>query len=469
MKKVKEEIRIETGTLTRDDAGIFCLNLKIRNQVSADLDIPITEIFEEYLDHSIVLDLFGKRYQGVFSNKKKNQFYLLDDKGSVIIEIYSKLEEKLGKDVRILVSKEREDMAKSTHDSQFVLDFSEIEVLSKGIIHHIDLFKQGDTGYHTFRIPGLLVCPNNIILVFAEARKNSSSDFGEIHCALRRSEDGGITWEPIQIIWKAGELAVQNPCPVYIPDTGEIILPILVDRKYPHVLKSKDLGKTWSDAIPLKNLYVKEWAVNGPCPGHSIRLKSGRLIVPCHHNIGESKVDGVFKSRGTWNSHFIISDDDGGTWERGHIFTAGTNEMMAAEIEDGTIFSILRQNIENPDPGQILVSWSKDEGKNSSKPQISRDLSGPVCQASVINIGNDRLMFSNPDSNAREKMTIRISKDGGKTWPVKKTLYHAKAAYSDLALLENEMICCAFECGRIRPVEKISFCIFKQSWITEND
>ncbi|MHA1998736.1 MAG: sialidase family protein [Promethearchaeota archaeon] len=460
----------ERGTLTRAPSGLFCMKIQFRNEIAIDFDIPLTEIFEDYLGKNIVLDLFGTEFHGVFSDGKRDQFYLLDENGRGIMEIYSKLEEKLGKDVEISLStlSSPGEGGKSGWHATHKLKFSEAEVLSDGLIHHLDIFKQGDAGYHTFRIPGLLVCPNNVVLVFTEARKNSSSDFGEIHCALRRSEDGGITWDPIQIIWKVDNVAVQNPCPVYIPETGEIVLPLLVDRKYPHIMRSKDLGKTWTDAVPIKNLEVENWDVNGPCPGHSIRLQSGRLLVSCHHNEGEVEVDGRVTRHGKWNTHFIYSDDNGHSWTRGHVFSASTNEAMAVELDDGRVLTILRQNQENEDPRKIMLSWSDDGGVSSSEPVVSTELSGPVCQASIIRLegapGN-RLLFSNPDSEFREKMTIRLSSDGGDTWSKKRIIYHAKAAYSDMALLEDNMVCCAFECGKRSSVHKITFALFNISWL----
>ena len=50
------------------------------------------------------------------------------------------------------------------------------------------LFKSGDDGYHTFRIPAMAVTNKGSVLAFAEGRKNTGSDTGDI--VLKRSSNG---------------------------------------------------------------------------------------------------------------------------------------------------------------------------------------------------------------------------------------------------------------------------------------
>ena len=60
----------------------------------------------------------------------------------------------------------------------------------------------GDTeGYHTFRIPSLVVTASGTVLAFCYGRRNYRDDSGDIDLLLRRSEDGGQTWSPIQVVW----------------------------------------------------------------------------------------------------------------------------------------------------------------------------------------------------------------------------------------------------------------------------
>ena len=61
------------------------------------------------------------------------------------------------------------------------------------------LFAAGEDGYFCCRIPGLAVSKNGVLLAFAEGRKDSCSDVGDIDLVLKRSLDGGQNWSDIQV------------------------------------------------------------------------------------------------------------------------------------------------------------------------------------------------------------------------------------------------------------------------------
>lgn len=52
---------------------------------------------------------------------------------------------------------------------------------------HVDVFRAGDNGYASYRIPALIVSPKGTLLAFCEGRRNSASDTGDIDVLLRRS------------------------------------------------------------------------------------------------------------------------------------------------------------------------------------------------------------------------------------------------------------------------------------------
>lgn len=53
------------------------------------------------------------------------------------------------------------------------------------------LFQAGTYGYYTYRIPAIICTVKGTLLAFAERRKNSSSDTGDIDLVMKRSEDNG--------------------------------------------------------------------------------------------------------------------------------------------------------------------------------------------------------------------------------------------------------------------------------------
>jgi sialidase-1 len=99
----------------------------------------------------------------------------------------------------------------------------------------------------------------------------------------------------------------------------------------------------------------------------------------------------------------------------------------------------------------------------------------PICQASFLRYtrqpanARNRLLFSNPghgETSRRRDMTIRMSYDEGKTWPVERLLWPGPAAYSCLAVLPDQEVACLFEGGRQHPYEQIVFARFNRRWLT---
>src|SRR5690349_23165919 len=78
----------------------------------------------------------------------------------------------------------------------------------------IDVYRAGEGGYQSYRIPALIDTKKGTLLAFCEGRKNSAADSGDIDLLLRRSFDGGKTWGPVQTIADIGTDTIGNPTPV---------------------------------------------------------------------------------------------------------------------------------------------------------------------------------------------------------------------------------------------------------------
>ena len=106
------------------------------------------------------------------------------------------------------------------------------------------------------------------------------------------------------------------------------------------------------------------------------------------------------------------------------------------------------------------ISRSSNGGMTWSKVTLDQALVEPVCQASMIRAGN-RILFANPASTKRERLTVRVSEDDGLSWTQGKVLHAGPAAYSSLALLPDREVACFFEAGDSSPYEKLVFVRFK--------
>jgi sialidase-1 len=97
-------------------------------------------------------------------------------------------------------------------------------LLSMAETRNTTLFVAGQGGYHTYRIPALIVATNGALLAFCEGRKDNASDSGRIDLLLKRSNDNGDTWTTQQVVWSDGTNVCGNPAPIVDQIGGKIWL-----------------------------------------------------------------------------------------------------------------------------------------------------------------------------------------------------------------------------------------------------
>lgn len=354
------------------------------------------------------------------------------------------------------------------------------------------IFTSGTDGYHTYRIPALVITSQGSILAFCEGRKNTGGDAGDIDLLLKRSEDGGRSWSEQQIIWDDGGNVCGNPSPVVDEETGTIWLLMTWNHGADHeediinkrskdtrrvfVTSSQDDGKSWAEPQDITpSTKNPDWGWYATGPGHGIQLKDGphkgRLIIPCDHSYNDPEnavIDNIYG----YGSHIIYSDDRGANWQLGGVIRPKANECQVVELADGN--GTLLMNMRSYFGRHLRTqSISKDGGLTWTAPVDVAELVEPVCQASIVRFtvteqdGRNRLLFANPANKTREKLTIKMSSDEGKTWPDKRLLYAGPAAYSDLAVSTDKTVYCLYERGTENPYEEITFAKFNLEWLTE--
>jgi sialidase-1 len=317
------------------------------------------------------------------------------------------------------------------------------------------LFTAGEGDYHTYRTPSLIVGPKGAVLAFCEGRKDGPGDTGDIDLVLRRSTDGGKTWGKLEVIWDDGPNTCGNPCPVVDARTGTIWL-LLTHNLGKDTEKLLVSGK--GEGTP-KDVHETGSAEYATGPGVGIQLRSGRLLIPC---------DSKSENGTVRESHVILSDDGGKTWKLGGVVGPDCNECQAVELSDGSVMLNMRTFRAN---NRRLVSVSKDGGTTFSKPREDETLIEPVCQASILRLPPGKtgdkpaVLFSNPASTKREKITVRLSTDDGKTWLHAKDLHPGPAAYSCLTVLSSGDLACLYERGAKNPYETITLARFTREWL----
>jgi len=345
----------------------------------------------------------------------------------------------------------------------------------------VDVFVAGQDGYFAYRIPALLTTRPGTLLAFCEGRKTTLSDDGDNDMVLRRSTDAGRSWQKLQLVHEEGGdevVSIGNPCPVIDPATGRIFLSM--NRKNGRVLltHSDDDGVTWSKVRDITDSASKPgWGWYAMGPGIGIALERGphrgRLILPANHRETPDR-------SGPSASHIVYSDDHGETWKLGGTVGLHTNECQLVETVagDGSELLINMRNHwarsgKRPElAGRRLISRSRDNGLTWTEPTRDESLIEPTCQASLIRYSwrtdsqRSTLLFANPDSTSqRERMTVRVSHDEGRTWPTSKLIDPGPSGYCCLTRLKDGRIGLLYERDNYK---RLTFLTFKLDWLTAN-
>ena len=331
------------------------------------------------------------------------------------------------------------------------------------------VFESGTEGYNTFRIPALIATTEGTLLAFCEGRKNDRRDHGDIDLVLKRSDDGGRTWGPLELVHEEGgnaSVTIGNPCPVVDAAVGTIWLPFTRDNDRVFIMSSDDDGRTWSKPRDITtDVKEDDWNWYATGPGNGIQIKSGphkgRLVIPCDHRVRGNDAWGH-----SGRSHVIYSDDHGRTWQLGAPTDRAMNECAVAELSDGRLMLNMRSY-----RGKACraVAFSEDGGESWSPAVDDPELIEPVCQASLIRCDEGEapcLLFSNPASEkTRHRLTVRLSRDDGETWPATRVLHAGPAAYSSLCMLPDGTAGILYEAGEKHAYEKIAFASFPLTWL----
>ncbi len=330
------------------------------------------------------------------------------------------------------------------------------------------LFENGTGNYNCYRIPAIVKAPDGSLLAFAEGRLENCGDFGNVDILLRRSEDGGKNWSKMEVVADFGVLQAGNPAPVvdyFDPDypqgriflfynTGDVSeqdMRLGKGTREVHYISSIDQGKTWSkptnitEEVHFNKTTTQghlDWRTHASTPGHALQFKrgayQGRIYIPANHSKGDPQ-----DRFNEYRAYGFYSDDHGKTWSVSpDIDVPSSNEAIGTELPNGDLMLNIRE--QNGKTKQRLVALSSDGGASWKETYFDPSLITPVCQSSILLFeqkNQSLLIYSGPNSpDKREKMTLKFSLDGGKSWVKEKEVYAGGAAYSDLVQVDEEQV-----------------------------
>jgi sialidase-1 len=166
----------------------------------------------------------------------------------------------------------------------------------------------------------------------------------------------------------------------------------------------------------------------------------------------------------------------------GGVGQPGTRESQLTQVWSKTSETELYINERNmgKTPGHRMHARSYNGGETYGKKTFGVDntLTAPVTPHwTGIVAGTSRLLapdstgeggalvFSAPgNTTARANMTLRVSRDEGRTWGAAKTVWGGPAGYSDLTWVGEDSVAMIFENGDTGFAERVSVQILPSSW-----
>ena len=314
---------------------------------------------------------------------------------------------------------------------------------------HVDVFTSGLDGYPTYRIPSLVVAPDGSLIAIAEARTGDDPGFGGyIDLVYKRSTDNGLTWSPMQMLDSYPDVDGSSSNPTTVVD-GDMIW-VLYNRwepgygtgnSLPGTMNNQswgrfsiDNGLTWSTAIDITTQArdYDNWRCSVFGPGGGIVDSNGRILIPTYMHTTDT----------ISSPYALYSDNHGVTWQRGALLaTVSANENQFVELSDGSILMDARPY---PAPNRWL-STSSDGGETWAPPsagQVVPNVMASIARYTLESAGDDcnRILWTAPKGPARSNLVVRVSYDEGQTFVNEHLIASGPAAYSHVAILQDQSI-----------------------------
>lgn len=282
--------------------------------------------------------------------------------------------------------------------------------------------------YAQCRIPGMVITGQGTILAYYECRK-TKDDWADIDIKIIRSTDDGNTWETVRVFPGEGN-TLNNPVMFVKGDQ----LHLLFFKNYKELFHcvSSDDGKTFSEPCKKEIGCDRFYNAVAVGPGHGI-IYNGNMIVPIwfayHKENPKSHRPSVVNT---------LYSADGETWQLGEwigedFLVNPTESALAVTAEGEVVISIRNENGSH----QRAFAVSDTGTGNWRQLRFDERFPDPVCMGSMCH-DKESIYHVNCDcATARENLTVKISRDGFRSF--RSVFVDTPAGYADIGLKDGKL------------------------------
>ena len=296
------------------------------------------------------------------------------------------------------------------------------------------------------RIPAMAVTPTGRLIVAWDVRADWRDLPGPFDLVYRTSDDNGTTWSDVRPLRQRTDAGGFGDASFIVAPDGTVLCWYVgsTGRSFftadagPDgegltlwLATSVDDGDTWSHRDLTDSLKPADITGMFASSGNGALLSSGRLLQPFVLRTGDGR-------------HFAAiarSDDNGDTWSLGERIGPDCDENKVVELADGGVLLHARAR------PRRRWALSSDGGETFSDPLPNKQLVDPACNGGLARWGDDLVCTLLDDPAERRRLTLRVSHDGGRTWPQALPLDTGAAAYSVAAELADGRLAVVWEAG----------------------
>ena len=294
------------------------------------------------------------------------------------------------------------------------------------------IIEKANTEYSTCRIPTLVMTESGRLLACYECRKDYS-DWAEIDLKIIKSDDGGESWQTLQILKGEGN-TLNNP--VFMMKNGVVHFLYCKNYKQVFYCQSEDEGESFSSPQEISNIFEEKgiaYTVVAVGPSHGI-VHNGNLLAPVWFAYDEEDLQAHKPSF----IATIYSEDDGASWNVGEcigkeFFVNPSECSLAVNKENKVVISIRN---ENGDHFHSFRGFAESKTGYSEWTNIllRENMRDWICQGSMYET-NGKLYHVNCVGDARTLLTLKISEDDFENYEI--VLVDDVGGYSDIVVKDG--------------------------------